>query len=1153
MIKLQKVLKTKVRTSSINKSASRFFIAPLILFIFSLQVLSQTTTGRISGRISDATGAILPGVTVNIIDETKGIIRSSVTDNSGNYVVTNLLPGVYSVSIEHPGFKKALKTGYELTADGRLTVDLKLDIGDVNASVEVTSADGETVNTTSGEVARVIDGEQVRNLALNTRNYVELLSIIPGAVLTTDDPLGTLAGSGTGNTAINGNRTATTNLTIDGGNNIGPTNNAIQVTSVSIESIQEVKLQTSNFSAEYGRTSGPTVNVVTRGGTNSFHGSIFDFLRNDIVDAKPSFAPVKAPLRYNNYGYSFGGPIIKNKLFFFGGQEWRYFRRPVGTDRKTLPTTAELNGDFSRRLAGKDGVVNTADDGFLRDITKKGDCGIVKSVAVRTACFSDNGIFNKIPLNRITADGQAIANVYRTAIGQAAVYMDQPIANNATYQPPIIYNFHTEMLRIDYKFNDSHSIFGRYMHDFNDYATPYGPASESALAVTPTTRVRPGSTYMLQHTWLLNPRMTNEAKARTAKVDHRSFPVGDTWKRDTNGFTFPQVYTGETYDNGMPDVSISGFAGWRGPSFALIQPVTEIGVDDNLTMTRGNHTAKFRLSYMRSRIDQNGRPRYTGNISFATGSTNTRTSGNALADALLGNFRTYVEAADDPQGFFRSTQFDVFAMDNWKISRKLSIEIGARYQLYTPYYTQANNLTNFNPYLYDFAKAVTIALDGRIDTTKGGNRYNGLIRAGDGVPESEYGRVPSASSLGVLSVPTGGPRGLYENTYTIAPRFSFAYAPFDNGKTAIRGGYGIFYDTAPGDIPIGLLNNPPFNPSVSYENGNLSAPTGGTASALTPFGDITAVDPDLKRQYVMQYSLGVQRELFGGLFADIGYVGNLGRHLIRQNNINQVHLDAYIANLALPTAQRATSDNALRPYKGYSAINFYRSDTNSNYNALQLYVTKRKGKLSLTGSYTWSKALTDASTHGGTSEYPFNRSFGYGPATFDRRHLFVSTYTYRFLSFHKSKGLFGRMLSGYELTSKTRFQSGAFFTVTGSAATGGNRRADYLGGNVLVPEDERSPNNWINRDAFALAPNGRVGSSGNGIVEGPGMFVSDFSLRKKTRVNEKVVLRLQADLFNAFNRPNYTGLVTNLTDGEFGTLTSTNQPRQIQIGLKIEF
>lgn len=1119
-------------------------VSPSMLLVLLLGVaVAQTNTGRISGSVTDMTGAAIPGVTVTITEEGMNITRAVGTDADGVYTATNLRAGVYSVKVEHPGFKKALKTGYALVNDGRLSIDVRLETGEVSATVQVVSAIGESVNSVSGEVARVVDSEQVQNLALNTRNFTELFTLIPGATQTVDDPLQLASGSSSGQASINGNRSNATNLTVDGGYNLGPTNNQILINNVGIDFIQEVKIQTSNFSAEYGRHSGVAINVTTRGGGNQIHGTIFEFLRNDKTDARAALAPVKAPLRYNNVGYSVGGPIVKNKFFFFGGQEWKFIRRSLTAAQRTLPAMAELSGDFRLRLRGGDGIVGTADDGRLRDPLSRFPCTATDS----RGCFANN----IIPASRITAEGRAIASVYRTAADLAAVFNDQPVANNATYQPRNPFDFRQDMLRLDYKFSDKHQIFGRYTRDINEFATPFGPASESQLPITPTTRIRPTRAWLAQYTWLISPRLANEARAYVGVADQRSFPVGETWKRDEHGFVFPQVFTGEAYDNGIPDVSVTGLASWRGPAFALVQPTTEIAWSDNLTFIVGAHTAKFGAAYSRSRLDQNGRPRYLGNVTFnATGNTNS--TGNSFADALLGNYRTYTEFADDPQGLLRATQFDFYLMDVWRVSRRLSLEFGARFQNSNPYSPQGNNFANFDPSLYDPSQAVTVTRTGVIDVTKGGNRYNGLVRAGDGIPPSEAGRVAGATSAAVLAVPAGAPRGLYEGSNRVAPRFSFAFSPTGSGRMSIRGGFGIFYDTPPGDIPAAMLNNPPFNTSVNLENGNLSNPLSGASAAVTPFDTVTAIDPNLRLPYTMNYSLSLQRELPHGLFAEAAYVGNQGRRLLRQPDINLVPLDVAFANSLLPAAQRAT-DNALRPYKGYASIRGYVGDANSNYNSLQLYLAKRKGNSRFTASYTWGKTLTDASAHGDNSEVASDRSFYYGPATFDRRHIFVGTFTLISPFFRRSKGLAGALLGGYEISGKARAQTGPYLTVVATAATGGNRRADYLGGDVLTPESERTRDNWINRDAFAIAPANRRGAAGMGMVQAPSMYLGDVSFRKLFRINERARLRFQFDIFNILNHPNYTGLTVNLSDADFGRLESSGQPRQIQFGMKIEF
>ncbi len=352
----------------------------LLLTIVACQsTFGQTVVGRISGTVQDSNGASVPNASVKVINSANNSERTVTSDENGFYTVTNLPVGTYTIEAEQKGYKKALVSGQNVTADARLTVDLKLEAGEVSETVEIVGAAGETVNTTSGEVARVIDQQQVQNLALNGRNYIQLLSLVPGVALLNDDQLELTTSLATGNQSINGNRGQTNNVTVDGGFNLQSGSNASQINNVGIDYIQEVKIQTSNFSAEYGRNSGAQVSLVTRSGGNDFHGSAFEFIRNDKLDARSFFAPVRPTLRFNNFGYSIGGPIFKDKLFFFGGQEWKYIRRLSTAQRRTVPTLAELNGDFSFRLRGADGIVGTADDGVLRDPNNAANTALLRS------------------------------------------------------------------------------------------------------------------------------------------------------------------------------------------------------------------------------------------------------------------------------------------------------------------------------------------------------------------------------------------------------------------------------------------------------------------------------------------------------------------------------------------------------------------------------------------------------------------------------------------------------------------------------------------------------------------------------------------------------------------------------------------------------
>lgn len=1111
--------------------------ALLVALLSIAPAAAQTITGRIDGRVSDSSGGVLPGATVTIVNTGTGLTVTQVTDDNGTFTATNLPVGLYTVSAELEGFRRAQRTGLQLGADGRLTADFALGVGQLSESVQVQAVTGEAVNRTSGEVARTIDQQQIRDLAFNGRNYLELASLIPGAVATDFDPLALATSLSVTGQSINGNRTNTNNLTVDGTSNMDSGSNGSQINNVSLSFIEEVNLQTSNFSAEVGRNSGAAVNVVTRSGTNNLKGTARYDLRDEKFDEANYFAArdangdrIKPPLEFRNFEGALGGPIRRNRLFFFLGQQHRTINRFTNPTRQTLPTSAELNGDFSFRLRGADGLVGTADDGVLRD-----------------PATGQQFAGNVIPQNRITPNGRAIADIYRTMSGRAAVFSDTPTANNVTFQEYNPFESRQDIVRLDFQATDRQRIYGRYLHDQYNLIEPFGTFSGAPLPTVPTDRSRPGTSYQIGHTYVISPTLINEAKVGASWNGQRIKPQGDTWRRDTYGLTFPEIFdTPGFVSGGIPRVEVSGFATVVGPSFALLSPTTDITAQNTLTWVRGAHSVRSGVAVSRNRKDQNGRSAYFGTVIFNPAG-NPNSTGNAVGDVLLGNFRTYNESSADPVGFFRFTTYQGFVSDTWRVRDNLSIEAGLRYEYSTPTYTQGNNLVNFDPGRYDPTQAVVVRPNGLL-VPGVGNRFNGLVVAGDEIPEDQRERVVLLSSGDYARIPFGAPRGLYDAQHLFMPRFSFSYSM--NEATVIRGGAGLFYDKPEGNIIFSQLNLPPVLANELYENFNIAAPTSGAAGAIGAVGNINAVDPNLQLPSQTNFSIGVQRELGGGYFVEATYVGNRGRHLIRQPDINRVPFDVLRANAALPAAQRV-SVNALRPYAGYSEIRMRISDATSTYNSMQLYATKRRGDLQFTVSYTLGRALTNASGNGDNDapEAVGDLDYLYGPASFDRRHAFVNTLTYRVPWLRDRGGILEGIAGGWEVSSKFRYQSGQYFTATGNSSIGG-RRADYLGGEIDIDGDEAR---WFNTDAFANPPNDRRGTATVGQIEGPPFKQMDISMRKNFRFGGRYNLTPIFDVFNVFNTVNFGAPNTNANVAAFGTINAAQPPRQWQIGVRFDF
>ena len=1116
------------------------FRRALVACVLALGIIpnlsAQTTTGRIAGVVSDASGAVLPGVTVTATETSTGISRSTTTDAQGSYAFTNLQRGNYTVTAELTGFKKSVRANNELVADGRIGLNFSLEVGAMTETLEVVAA-GEAVNALSGEIARTVDRDTVQNMALNGRNYMQLATLIPGTPLLELNALDIMTGLSI-NTSVNGSRNNASLLMVDGGFNMDSGSNNSQISNVGIDFIEEVNIKTANFSAEYGRNSGAAINVVTRSGGNEVHGSLFEYRRDEKLDANDTFANrrniERAPLDYNNFGWSLGGPIRKGKLFFFAGQEWKQIDRltsPPQGGGKTLPTRAMRNGDFSGLAPIRDPLTGQPFPG------------------------------NMIPAGRITADGRAIANVYTAMEQKAASYTDTPTANNAFFQDENPFRFRQDLIRLDFQASEKHRLTLRVIHDNYDLEFPYGTFIDSHLPTIPTNRRRPGRNYQVTHSWTVKPSVINEFKAGASWNSQRIPPVGDAWQRETYGFQFPHIYQGGgRFENSIPDTTIQNYAPFNGAARSLISPTTDISVSDNVTYIKGAHTIKAGGLYIRNRKDQNGRSVYAGRLDFAT--TSTQTTGNAFADALLGNFRTYSEAQSDPMGFFRFSQIEGFVSDNWRISRTLSVEAGFRYTWHSPTHSQMNNMASFVPDRYDPARAVTMNRNGTI-VPGTGDRYNGMVRAGDGVPPEELIRVPGGDSDLVKSVPAGAPRGFYPDRHVFGPRFSFAWS--QDEKMAIRGGVGLFFDRPEGNVLFGgnangPINNPPYNLSAQYENGNLTAPGGGATPAVTALAGISAIHPDLEPPATWNYSVSVQRELVSGIFGEISYVGSRGRNLLRNPDINQASFEDLGANAALQPASARANTNFLRPYKGYSNIFMVQSDGESAYNSLQLFLSKRRGSLRWTFSYTLGRSTDDGSANLGTDanlEDFTSKDFNDGPSNFDRTHVVVGTWTYQLPFLQNNKGMAGRLLGGWEISGIGRYQTGEPMTITANT-TIGERRADIVEGiDPYYSDAERIAENgdvrWLRKEAFAPAPEGRRGNSKRGAYRGPDFSVFDISLRKQFSVTDRVKLGFQADLFNALNKVNYRLPARVQTTGGFGTITQAAPSRNVQLGLRLTF
>jgi hypothetical protein len=1083
---------------------------------------AQADTGRIAGVVKDPSDAVIPGVKINCTQTETGASQSTTSAYDGSYTFPSLHTGTYTIRVEGQGFTTAVKDSNVLNDGGQLTVNFILRPGS-SEQVIVTSQVGDTVNTQSGEVSHVIDGETVRDIALNGRNYLDLLGTLPGSVVTSlGDAIASTTSNTTTNINLNGARATANGIYLDGTVNKDVAGNDRQFNNVGIDFIEHVRVQTSAFSAQYGTSAGPAVNVVTRSGTNTLHGSLFEYIRNNIFDAtnyfsRKAIAPngiitgytaIPQHLRFNDFGGAIGGPLIRNKLFFFMGTESKLIAQRSTPVQNTLPLQSQLNGNFCT-VSNANGSCKT--------------CPLTNLPGLNTATcdLAMSGL--------ISPFGRSLQQLYNNFIAQASSYVGAACSatgcsnnNNTIYSLPQPYRIHEYLARVDWNITSRQNMYARWVDDVHTTTNPVGDGS---LPDDPYHDEGPAHNVILSHTYVVSPNAFNEINFATLWNSVNQTAYGTSWLRNSYGFDYTPLYPNSPGKLGIPSISIAGYSGSDSEAYLNFAHATYLQVQDVLTKVAGRHSLKFGLLEGRNREDKDGNPRDSaGTISFTTTNNSFATTGNALADALLGRYYSYTEEQQDTYGFFRLWQTAAFVDDIWRATAHLSINAGMRYERITPWISQQNNVATFYPELYDPAKAVTVNSDGTV-VPGSGDINNGMRRAEGGVPQSEQFRVPSATASATLAVPATAPRGFYPVQNTFAPRFGFAYDLNGNGQTAFRGGGGLFYDLPAGSAAYTALNTPPYNAGVQVFGcvtctvDNLSVQS-STRQGAHP--DMYTIDPHSQRTYVYQYNFGLQQQLTKGFFLEINYIGAEGRHLLRDPDINGVDpLQEETALKANPSA----NFTSLRPYKGYGAIYQYRTDSDYNYNGLQATLARRAGKVGrFTFNYTWAKSLATASADGSVAHILiWSRSFYYGPTTFDRRNVINGTYIGQFPELRKQSPFLRTTFGSWLLSLNGRYQSGEYLTETGTdSVTNVTSRANYSG---LPIQYHHSANNWyytINpggQVVFSPPITGQIGNAPVGNIIGPNFVNVDVSMRKAFALPHNFRLAVQLDSFNVFNHP----------------------------------
>ncbi len=1061
---------------------SRKLLPILFLAVATAGLFGQALNfGTFLGTVKDPSGASVPGAKIRLTRLETGATKETTTNAEGDYRLLEVAPGTYRFDIEHAGFRKEVRDQIALSAGQSLRVDGDLTLGSMSDAVVVDAKVAE-VDTTTANVGSTVYGSQVRELALNTRSFTQLMTLQPGVASSQAQQPG--FGSNTSVPfSFNGAQQSSNNWLVDGGRNID-TYNGNNLTMVNLDAIAEVRIERNAYSAEYGRNSGAQINVITKSGTNAIHGSLFEFFRNDIMDARNFFAAAKPKNRYNNYGGSLGGPLRKDKLFLFLANEQRRIIQTTGTRTAIVPTPAQLTGDFSGGRTISDPVTKQPFPG------------------------------NRIPAALIDPNAVTLLNTYYARPTPGF----QQGALNFSSSAPDGTKYRSGLGRIDYIVSPTLSLFGRYNIDSTRLSSPFGLFVSNPMPnVAASEQSHVLDSANISANWSLRPNILNEF---TTNWFHSALAIStlpSAARARAPGLTVPRVFNTQT-DSGslIPSINLSqGYA-----SLLINWPQNISGYTyeafDNLSYVLGRHSLKFGAYLAReNKTQNNSNPNNNGSFTFDGSST-----GDALADLLAGRAFQYTENSAHLSGALRYFNLAGFAQDQWRVNDRLSLTYGLRYEFFQPEQDSAGTISYFDPARFDPSATPRIMPNGQI-VTGTQNFGNGIVVASKNSP---YGfEITNAQ----------------HNNFS--PRAGFSYTLTKDNLTVLRGGYGRFFDRW-SQFASGARNNYPFNQSASIFSTNFSNPAGGSLRifpiALTNFHSPWQVP------YLQKWSLGVERQLPAGIVLDTSYVGSKGSHLLITRDINQPIASAIVAGGQI-------NPNAVRPYPGFASINTYESTGNSIYHSLQVSAVKRFAQgFSLQASYTWSKLIDNVNTP--ISSYESSR-IERGIASFDRTHVFTTSYIYE-LPFAQGLTAWRRKaLDGWQISGITSVQTGNAITpliTVDRAGVGSSGQRPNVSGPVKQIGTKLQ---WFDTSVFSLPPLGTFGNAGRSLVRGPGIFNTDLSFSKSTALRENIHLQFRAEFFNIFNHTQWASVGASVGASTFGQVVSARDPRITQLGLRLSF
>ncbi len=1057
--------------------------AILVMLAASVTGFGQSTTGTVAGSVSDTTGALIPGATVTLTEVATHDRRTTTTGSGGDYLFPSVPPGDYVLEAVANGFKAQRRTGLKLEVNQNARLDLTLQVGDTSEVVQV-NADAPMVDTRSVQLGGTVDTQRVQDLPLNGRNVYDLTVLMPGVVNVSTSLTGN---NDANNMNVNGNRARNNNFFLDGAaNNSLFRNGGNQAPNP--DAVMEFHLITSNFDAEYGRLPGSVMNVVTRSGTNEFHGTLFDFLRNDVVNARNFFQSSVTPLHWNQFGGTVGGPIRRDKTFFFASYQGFRVRTSNYLNSVLLPSAAQRIGDFSALPSSR----------WPTDpVTKQ---------------VFPGGI---IPADRLDPVAQKLLNTF------------VPLPNNpdGTYSTsaaaPV--NDDQGMARVDHQLTAMNRLSATLFFDRATTVQPFASTTQVPNYGNGTTQYSQNN-IVVSDSWSLSPVLLNEARVSSSLNRYGNMSLIKTSWSDLGS----QVVLGAGPPR-PPQIFITGYfqAGTFGDN---TQPQRTQMVADTLSWMKGSHSLRMGGLFQWNQFQETGNWLGAGQVRFTGSFTK-----NAFADFLLGDANSFRQN-NGLNRDFRSINAGLFIQDNWKVTRRLSLNLGVRWEVDPPY-------TSANDALATFAFGVQSQ---RFPTAP-----RGLLFPGD------------------PGIPTGIAPTSLKN---FAPRVGFAYDVFGNGRTAVRGGYGIYYATGMANLTSNLQNQP-FIVDITLNATTSLVNPWGSVGATTPYPytlsttnpvfttPITAnyLGEGFGTPYVQQYNFTVQQQIAGSMSLQVAYVGNSSHKLFLQRDAN--------APIYSPSATTANLNNR-RPYMPglYGGIYELETGSNANYNSLQVTFNRRFARgFSLLANYTWSKSidyLSDDPTS--VSVVPFvdsnNLALDRAVSSFNTPHVVSFSWVWQAPAFAHlgwaGRNLFGGWKLDGLMTARSgqplNILSGVDANVDGVATDRPNLVADPS----LSGDRSRADviAKYFNTAAFAqVAPGQLFGNLGRNAIYGPAAVNWNVSAFKDIRVTERTRVEFRTDFFNIFNQVNLGNPNTTLTSAAFGRITSAGPPRILQFGLKFLF